>query len=104
MTDCRCPTSCQLVGGPSLSTWLAACRILVASSSASSSALIDKANLVGVKHVGLGSDFDGAIAAPFDTTGLVEITDSLIAEGFTETEIEMIMGGNVVRVLKQLLP
>ena len=61
-------------------------------------------NLIGVDHVGLGSDYDGAIAAPFDTTGLVEITEALIAEGFTDAEIEMIMGGNVVRVLLQLLP
>jgi microsomal dipeptidase-like Zn-dependent dipeptidase len=62
------------------------------------------ANLIGVEHVGLGSDYDGAIVAPFDTTGLVEITDALLAEGFTDTEIEVIMGGNVVRVLKQSLP
>ena len=62
------------------------------------------ANLIGAQHVGLGSDYDGAIAAPFDTTGLVEITDALLAEGFTDAEIEMIMGGNVVRVLTQALP
>jgi membrane dipeptidase len=62
------------------------------------------ANLIGVEHVGLGSDYDGAITAPFDTTGLVEITDALIAEGFTDAEIEMIMGGNVIRVLEQSLP
>jgi microsomal dipeptidase-like Zn-dependent dipeptidase len=62
------------------------------------------ANLIGVEHVGLGSDYDGAVTEPFDTTGLVEITDALIAEAFTETEIEMIMGGNMVRLLAQSLP
>ena len=62
------------------------------------------ANLVGVEHVGLGSDFDGAIAAPFDTTGLVQITDALIAERFSDEEIKMIMGGNALRVLIQNLP
>ena len=62
------------------------------------------ANLIGAQHVGLGSDYDGAIAAPFDTTGLVEITDALLAEGFSDVEIEMIMGGNVIRVLTQALP
>ncbi|HVF55297.1 MAG TPA: dipeptidase [Pyrinomonadaceae bacterium] len=62
------------------------------------------ANVMGAQHVGLGSDFDGAVAAPFDTTGLVEITDALLAEGFDEEEIGMIMGGNVIRVLSETLP
>jgi microsomal dipeptidase-like Zn-dependent dipeptidase len=61
-------------------------------------------NLVGVDHVALGSDFDGGIEAPFDTTGLVEITDALMEEGFTESEIEKIMGGNVLRLLRETLP
>jgi len=61
-------------------------------------------DLVGVEYVGLGSDFDGAVPEPFDTAGLVEITDALLKAGFTEEEIRMIMGGNVLRVLKQVLP
>ncbi len=61
-------------------------------------------NLIGVDHVGLGSDFDGAIPTPFDTTGLAQITDALLAEGFTETDIEKIMGGNIIRLLKENLP
>jgi membrane dipeptidase len=62
------------------------------------------ANLVGVEHVSLGSDFDGAVAAPFDTTGLILITDALIEQGFTDDEIRMIMGGNALRVLQEGLP
>ncbi|HYV05633.1 MAG TPA: dipeptidase [Blastocatellia bacterium] len=62
------------------------------------------ANLIGVKHVGLGSDYDGAVVTPFDTTGLVEITDALLTEGFSDEEIKMIMGGNVLRLLLQNLP
>ena len=61
-------------------------------------------NLVGVEHVGLGSDFDGAVAEPFDTTGLVQITDALIGQGFSEREIALIMGGNVIRLLNESLP
>jgi len=61
-------------------------------------------NLVGVDHVALGSDFDGAVPAPFDTTGLVEITDALLAEGFNENEISLIMGGNTLRLLSENLP
>jgi membrane dipeptidase len=62
------------------------------------------ANLVGVDHVGLGSDFDGAVTEPFDTSGLVQITDALLAEGFTDEEIGKIMGRNVLRLLIQNLP
>lgn len=62
------------------------------------------ANLVGVAHVGLGSDFDGAVTQPFDTSGLVQVTDALLSEGFTDEEIKMIMGGNVLRVLSANLP
>ena len=62
------------------------------------------ANLVGVEHVALGSDYDGAIPAPFDTTGVVQITDALLAEGFSESDIEKIMGGNVIRLLLANLP
>ena len=62
------------------------------------------ANLVGVDHVGLGSDFDGAVATPFDTSGLVQITDALIAERFTDEEIGKVMGRNVLRLLIQNLP
>lgn len=62
------------------------------------------ANLAGVAHVALGSDFDGAVAQPFDTTGLVQVTEALLAEGFDEEEIRMIMGGNVIRVLRANLP
>lgn len=62
------------------------------------------ANLVGVDHVGLGSDFDGAVVTPFDTSGLVQITDALLAEGFTDEEIGKIMGRNVLRLLIQNLP
>ena len=62
------------------------------------------ANLIGVDHVGLGSDFDGAVTTPFDTTGLVQITDALLAEGFSDEEVGRIMGRNVLRLLIQNLP
>ncbi|MGA2966463.1 MAG: dipeptidase [Terriglobales bacterium] len=59
---------------------------------------------VGVEHVALGSDFDGAVTAPFDTTGVVEITDAMLATGYSEPEIRMIMGENVMTFLKANLP
>jgi microsomal dipeptidase-like Zn-dependent dipeptidase len=60
--------------------------------------------LVGVKHVALGSDFDGAIRVAFDTTGLVLITQGLLEAGFSEADITDLMGGNIRRVLLENLP
>jgi membrane dipeptidase len=62
------------------------------------------ANLIGVEHVALGSDFDGATAQPFDTTGVNQVTEALMKEGFSNDQITLIMGGNTVRVLRANLP
>ena len=62
------------------------------------------ATLVGVDHVALGSDNDGAVTAPFDISGVVEITDALLQEGFTDEEIGKIMGRNTLRLLIENLP
>lgn len=59
---------------------------------------------VGVAHVGLGSDFDGATRMPFDATGLPQLTEGLMAAGFSAGDIRAIMGGNVQRLLLQTLP
>lgn len=59
-------------------------------------------DLVGVDHVALGSDFDGAVTTPFDTTGITHLTDVLMKNGFSEPEIRKIMGENTLRVLKQV--
>ncbi len=61
-------------------------------------------NLVGVEHVALGSDFDGAVPVPFDTTGLPLIVDALLRDGMSEEDIRRIMGENAARVLAQTLP
>ena len=60
-------------------------------------------DVVGVDHVALGSDFDGAIAAPFDTTGLPLLVDALLEAGFNESTIAQIMGGNALRFLLENL-
>jgi membrane dipeptidase len=56
--------------------------------------------LVGIDHVGLGSDFDGSVTTGFDTAQLVYITQALVDRGFTPDEIRKVMGGNVLRVLR----
>jgi microsomal dipeptidase-like Zn-dependent dipeptidase len=60
--------------------------------------------LVGVSHVALGSDFDGFVRTPIDAAGMPALTDALLAAHFTEDEIQLIMGGNVLRVLSDTLP
>ncbi len=59
---------------------------------------------VGVAHVALGSDFDGAVTVPFDTTGLVKITEAMMQAGYSDQEIRMVMGENAVRFLRENLP
>jgi microsomal dipeptidase-like Zn-dependent dipeptidase len=62
------------------------------------------ANVIGVEHVALGSDFDGAVTEPFDASGMPLITETLLRQGFSEDEVAKIMGGNVVRFLGENLP
>ncbi|MBB2495696.1 dipeptidase [Aquipseudomonas ullengensis] len=62
------------------------------------------ADKVGVEHVALGSDFDGTVHAPFDTSGLAQLTEGLQRAGFKRGEIAAIMGGNVQRLLLASLP
>jgi membrane dipeptidase len=62
------------------------------------------ANKIGVQHVALGSDFNGTIHAPFDVTGLPQLTEGLLKAGFNQEEIAAIMGGNVQRLLLASLP
>ncbi|HEV2746716.1 MAG TPA: dipeptidase [Allosphingosinicella sp.] len=61
-------------------------------------------DLVGIDHVALGSDFDGAVTTGFDTAGLVNVTQALIDRGFTAEEIAKVMGGNLLRLLERQLP
>jgi microsomal dipeptidase-like Zn-dependent dipeptidase len=57
-------------------------------------------DLVGISHVALGSDYDGATTVRFDTSKLAQVTQALIDAGFTDDEIRAAMGGNAIRVLK----
>jgi membrane dipeptidase len=57
--------------------------------------------LVGVDHVGLGSDFDGVNSLPEGLDGVEDfpkITDALLQRGYSKKEIQKILGGNFLRV------
>lgn len=60
--------------------------------------------LMGVEHVALGSDYDGATAVLLDTSELAVLTDEMLRQGFSEDEIRMVMGDNVRRFLLENLP
>src|SRR5712691_9614097 len=60
--------------------------------------------VAGADHVGLGSDFDGA-TMPLgmeDASKLPKITDALLKKGYSEPDIEKILGGNILRVMEQV--
>ncbi|MFZ4543591.1 MAG: dipeptidase [Saprospiraceae bacterium] len=59
--------------------------------------------LVGIDYVGIGSDFDGIDSPPSeldDVTTYPLITKALLEKGFSKKDINKIMGGNFLRVLK----
>ena len=63
------------------------------------------ANLVGIDHVGLGSDFDGISAAPLGLDGVEDfplITKALKERGYNNKDIKKILGGNFLRVFKEV--
>ena len=64
-------------------------------------AILHVKEVAGIDHVGLGSDFDGAVTTGFDTSKLAHLTQALADRGLTDEEIAKVMGGNVLRVLLQ---
>lgn len=57
--------------------------------------------LIGVDHVGMGSDFDGIEAPPLELNGVEDyplVTKGLLERGYSKKEIRKILGGNFLRV------
>jgi microsomal dipeptidase-like Zn-dependent dipeptidase len=61
-------------------------------------------DLVGVRYVALGSDYDGSVATHFDCTGFPLLVEEMMRQGFTEEEVRGIMGENMKRFLLNNLP
>jgi len=57
-------------------------------------------DLVGIDHVGLGSDFDGAVTTSFDSSRVAGVAQALLNRGFKSDEIRKVMGANVLRVIR----
>ena len=60
--------------------------------------------LMGLEHIALGSDYDGAVTTSLDTSELAALTQAMLNQNFTETEIRAVMGGNMLRFLRAQLP
>lgn len=61
--------------------------------------------LVGIDHVGVGSDFDGIQALPFDLSNVSELpnlTAELLRRGYSEADVHKILGGNILRVMEEV--
>ena len=56
---------------------------------------------IGINHVGISSDFDGGggIIGWNDASETMNVTDALRERGYSESEIEKLWGGNLLRVL-----
>jgi membrane dipeptidase len=60
--------------------------------------------IAGIDHVGLGSDFDGAMM-PFgmeDASHLPQITQALLQKGYADSDIRKILGENTLRLLREV--
>jgi membrane dipeptidase len=61
--------------------------------------------LVGVDHVGIGSDFDGVQAVPADLKSVADLpnlTKELLRRGYSESDVDKILGGNMLRVMEEI--
>ena len=69
-------------------------------------AVVDRAiQLVGEDHVALGTDFDGGPTLPKDmrdVRDLPMITDAMLQRGYSEERIRKFLGGNILRVFRQI--
>ena len=63
--------------------------------------LCHAAKIMGVEHVGLGTDFDGDGGVPglADASEIINFTRHLLRRQFSEQDIRLIMGGNFLRLI-----
>ncbi|HEX8494914.1 MAG TPA: dipeptidase [Pyrinomonadaceae bacterium] len=60
--------------------------------------------LIGIDHVGIGSDFDGIQATPTDLSTIADfpnLTAELLRRGYSADDISKILGGNMLRAMEE---
>lgn len=62
-------------------------------------------SLIGIDHVGIGTDFDGGgeVKGCVDISEMHHVTEELLRRGYSEDEIQKIWGGNFLRVFKKTI-
>jgi membrane dipeptidase len=63
--------------------------------------------LVGAQHIAIGSDWDGMIATPLDMPTCLELprlVQALLNERLSEVEIQLVLGGSFLRLLRTVRP
>jgi membrane dipeptidase len=61
--------------------------------------------VAGVDHVGIGSDWDGINMVPVgleDVSKMPALTAALLERGFSEEDVRKILGGNFLRVMREV--
>ncbi len=81
--------------------WNAVCDISPAGVARTFKYAVD---LVGVDHVALGSDYDGATTVAFDTSDLAVLTQALLDAGLSDSDVRQVMGENQLRFFSEQLP
>ena len=61
-------------------------------------------NVMGIEHVGIGTDFDGdgGITGCASASELINFTRRLLLERYSEENIRLIWGGNFLRVMEEV--
>jgi len=62
--------------------------------------------VAGIDHVGIGSDFDGIPSVPKgleDVSKMPNLTAALLKLGYSKRDIQKIMGGNFLRVVREVV-
>ena len=60
--------------------------------------------VMGIEHVGIGTDFDGDGGVPglANASELINFTRRLLRERYSEDELRLIWGGNFLRVMEEV--
>lgn len=67
--------------------------------------ILHAADVAGIDHVGIGSDFDGVPALPDqlqDASGLPLLTARMLERGMSDSDVEKVLGGNFMRVFEAI--
>ena len=66
--------------------------------------MVYAAERFGVEHIALGSDYDGTVTTTFDASEMAVLTEALLAQGMSESDVRLVMGENTISFFLENLP